>query len=212
MKFGKFDTSATRICEIRWWWIMTISVLLLKLYCFHLAGVKLLFDQCLNIVDWTLGDKLQWLRNRNLYIFMHLNFSSWNWRPFCLGPNVLSFFLLFLEFGLCTVFNSACLALCSSYQVTSQKFRLAAGPLHWQGLISISAWMSNHTPRRMWDKITCPFPNFLKIWEWICNFIPYFTCCMITYPCWAAPSKFWKWICNFIPYFIMHVITYPCWD
>ena len=50
-------------------------------------------NQCWNIVTWTLGNKLQWTLIE-IYIFlsekMRLKLSSWNWRPFCLGLNVLS--------------------------------------------------------------------------------------------------------------------------
>ena len=38
------------------------------------------------------------------------------------------------------------------------------------------------------DEITYPFPNFngatIEIWEWLSNFIPYFTVHMITYLSW----------------------------
>ena len=40
------------------------------------------------IVNWTLGDKLQWKFNQNLYIFinkMHLITSFGKWWPFCLS-------------------------------------------------------------------------------------------------------------------------------
>ena len=45
------------------------------------------------IVNWTLGNKLQWNLNRNLNIFMQLmqlKVSSGKWRPSCLGLNVLT--------------------------------------------------------------------------------------------------------------------------
>ena len=41
---------------------------------------------------------------------------------------------------------------------------------------------------KMWDEITCPFPNFngctIEVWEWISNFFPHFITDVITYPCW----------------------------
>ena len=49
--------------------------------------------QCWNIVNWTLGNKLHWNLNRNLYIFvikMLLNMSSGKGWPFYLGLYVLS--------------------------------------------------------------------------------------------------------------------------
>ena len=42
-------------------------------------------------------------------------------------------------------------------------------------------------PSKLWDEITDPFPKLsgttVEVWEWINNFIPYFTGHMITYPC-----------------------------
>ena len=52
----------------------------------------------------------------------------------------------------------------------------------------ISAWISNHMPAKVWDEITCPFPNFngstIEVWEWMSNFIPHFITDMITDPYW----------------------------
>ena len=50
-------------------------------------------NQCWNIVNGTLRNKLQWNPKRNSYIFiqeMHLKMSSGKWRPFCPGLNVLT--------------------------------------------------------------------------------------------------------------------------
>ena len=49
-------------------------------------------NQCWNIVNWTLRNKLQWNLDRNSNITfkkMHLKVSSAKRRPFCLGLNVL---------------------------------------------------------------------------------------------------------------------------
>ena len=39
-------------------------------------------------------------------------------------------------------------------------------------------------PRKVWDEITCPFPNFnsstVEVWEWISNFIPHIIMDVIT--------------------------------
>ena len=62
------------------------------------------------------------------------------------------------------------------------------GPFFWHGLTLIPAWIRNHKPSKVWDEITNPFPNFngciIEVWEWINNFIPYFTMDVITCPCW----------------------------
>ena len=54
--------------------------------------------------------------------------------------------------------------------------------------LRIPAWISNYTHYKVWDEITCPFPNFnggaVEAWEWISNFIPHFSGHVITYPCW----------------------------
>ena len=48
-------------------------------------------NQCCNIVNQTLGNKLRWNLNRNLYIFIQENAfeNIWKWQPYCLGLNVL---------------------------------------------------------------------------------------------------------------------------
>ena len=60
---------------------------------FHLYFLLTYQNQCWNIVNWTLGNKLQWNLNWNTYIFsftkMHLKLSSAKWQPFCLCLNVL---------------------------------------------------------------------------------------------------------------------------
>ena len=53
---------------------------------------------------------------------------------------------------------------------------------------NIPAWMSNHMPRKLWNEITYPFPNFngvtIEVWEWISNLIPHIIMAVITYPSW----------------------------
>ena len=52
-------------------------------------------NQCWNIVNWTLGNKLQWNFNRNLYIFIQENaFENvvWKMAAISLGLNVLNRF------------------------------------------------------------------------------------------------------------------------
>ena len=49
-------------------------------------------NQCWNIVNWTRGNKLQWISIEiQTFSFkkMHLKMSSGKWRPLCLGLNVL---------------------------------------------------------------------------------------------------------------------------
>ena len=50
--------------------------------------------------------------------------------------------------------------------------------------VPAEAWISNHWPSEMWDKITYPFPNFngatVEVWEWISNFISHFVMDVIT--------------------------------
>ena len=65
-----------------------------------------------------------------------------------------------------------------------QKYHMLA----WECLILTPAWKNNHIHYKVWDKITCSFPNvtgcIVEVWEWIINFIPHFTGHVITYPCW----------------------------
>ena len=55
-------------------------------------------------------------------------------------------------------------------------------------LTSIPVWRSNQVPIKVWDEITCPFPNFngctVEVWGWISDSIPHFMINVITYPCW----------------------------
>ena len=64
----------------------------------------------------------------------------------------------------------------------------ASDSFYWHGLTLILVWISNHIPRKVWDEIAYPFPNFnsytIEVWEWISNFIPHFIMDVITYPCW----------------------------
>ena len=49
-------------------------------------------NQRWNIFNWTLGNKLQWNRNQNSYIFIQENAVKnfvWKWQRFCLSLNVL---------------------------------------------------------------------------------------------------------------------------
>ena len=54
----------------------------------------------------------------------------------------------------------------------------------------IGTWISNY---KMWDEMTYPFSNFngatCKVLQWVSNFIPHFTRCVITYPCWVSPCR-----------------------
>ena len=54
--------------------------------------------------------------------------------------------------------------------------------------LKIPAWKSNYMLYEMWEYINNPFPNFngttVEIRELSSNFMPHFTECVITYPCW----------------------------
>ena len=56
------------------------------------SAPSLCLNQCWNIINWTLGNKLQWNYNRNFHIFIHENaFENVFWlMSFYLGVNVLS--------------------------------------------------------------------------------------------------------------------------
>ena len=61
-------------------------------------------------------------------------------------------------------------------------------PMVADGLTLIPTMISNHIHYKIWDEITNPVANFndvaIEVWEWISNFVPYFTGHAITYPCW----------------------------
>ena len=52
-------------------------------------------------------------------------------------------------------------------------------------LTLIPARISNYIHYKVWGEITYPFPNFhgktVEVWEWISNFIPYYTGHVIAY-------------------------------
>ena len=71
------------------------------------------------------------------------------------------------------------------------RFSYILGPLYWDGLTLIQAWINNHIPGKVWDEITYLLPNFngyilwneitypfphlngytVEVWELISNFI-----------------------------------------
>ena len=78
----------------------------------------------------------------------------------------------------------------AGYLMQSGSFK---DPLNKHGLTLIPAWRSKYIHQKLWDEITYPFPNFngatVEDWEWISNFIPHFTGCEITYPCYSCRIK-----------------------
>ena len=61
--------------------------------------------------------------------------------------------------------------------------------LYQHGLLLMPGWISNYNHYNLWDEIIYPFPNFngatVEFWEWVSNFISYFTKYVITYTCWV---------------------------
>ena len=71
---------------------------------------------------------------------------------------------LFCKLPKCAVFpmwfRKRCLILsaCASPRITHSA--MGHGPLYYNGLTSIPAWINNHIPSKVWDEITYPFTNF----------------------------------------------------
>ena len=86
-------------------------------------------------------------------------------------------------------------------QARALRQRANSSPFYWYGLTLIPAWISKHMPRKVWNEITYPFPNFnggsVEVWEWISNFIPHIIMDVITYPCWDLSQSMlvigWDW-------------------
>ena len=61
-------------------------------------------------------------------------------------------------------------------------------PFHLHGITLLPAWIGMYIHYKVWVEITYPFPNSngatVEVWEWTSHFIPHFTRCAITYPCW----------------------------
>ena len=129
---------------------------------------------------------------------MHLKMSSWKWRPFCLGLNVLIsdqrqcppygcyFWLQF-------VCSNSLITLPSNVIINEVVTSLPIhgdswGPFCSHYLSLIWVWKNSQTPSKVWDEVTYSFQNFngctVEVWEWLSNFIPYFIMDVITYPCW----------------------------
>ena len=65
---------------------------LVQIIACRLAGARPLSNQCWNIINWTLGNKVQWNLNRiHIFPFKKVRLKmSRNWRTFCFGLNVLN--------------------------------------------------------------------------------------------------------------------------
>ena len=81
-----------------WGWVMYICITKLGHHCFRLwlstwSVPSHYLNQCWFIVNWTLGNKLQWNSNQNIDILiqiMHLKMSSANCQSFCSSLDVSS--------------------------------------------------------------------------------------------------------------------------
>ena len=69
-----------------------------------------------------------------------------------------------------------------SYSYTARYWHLFItwDPFYNRVLISMLAWISNHTPSKVWDENAYLFPNFngatVVYWVWICNVIHSIIC------------------------------------
>ena len=61
-------------------------------------------------------------------------------------------------------------------------------PLLLTWFIIIPKWRINYSHYKVWDRITCPFPNFngatVDVWKWLSIFIPHVTGHVFTHPLW----------------------------
>ena len=53
---------------------------------------------------------------------------------------------------------------------------------HQHGSSLFLAWISNHTPHKVWDQSTCKFPNgaAVEVWKWVSSLIQHFTGHVVT--------------------------------
>ena len=76
--------------------------------------------------------------------------------------------------------------------------------------------MNNSIHCKLWNKITCPFPNLngaaVEVWDWISNFIQHLTLRVIDYSCWnkiyVSKRGSWWWKIKLEPYDSMQSIEY----
>ena len=104
---------------------------------------------------------------------MYFKMSSGQWRPFCLGLNVLSISNVTYWWPHKHAFSPR---------------NPTRGHFYKHSLTLISAWIRNHMHSKVWDEITYRFPNLggctVEVWEWISNLITLFIMDLITLPCW----------------------------
>ena len=97
---------------------------------------------------------------------MHLKMPSAKWRPFCLGPNVLT--------------TRICVSADFVWHLDPWDVRYWFKTRYithiWPPLltwIKFNASMNKKLHYKVWDEITYPFPNFngatVYVWEWISN-------------------------------------------
>ena len=141
-------------------------------YCHYL-------NQCWNIVNWTLGNKLRWNLDRNSYIFIkkkvfwkcHLQ----KWQPACLDLSVLMFHSYCPKSSGITlkvmdkIDPSSPLAIIPMYRLWLHGLYKLYEP---RCLLSKKALKLNHSlthPQQVWQ---------MKAWYWTTLSIPYLTFCL----------------------------------
>ena len=134
-------------------------------------------NQCWNIVDWILRNKLRRNFKRNIFSFkkINLNVSSAKRRPRCLGLSVI-WYAHTVSRPYDGVYNI-------QYKPHPKSVR---GPFQY-GYTLIPVWISKHTHSKLRYEITYPSPNFngciVDVWEMISKFISHFIMNLIAYPC-----------------------------
>ena len=115
----------------------------------RLDGAKLLSDQCWNIVNWTLRNKIQWNFNRNSYIFIQENALE----------NVVCEVASFLSRPQCVKLLAHCCTSCTSWKKMRYAYIRHRVHKFLTLYISVIQWWNCHYSivkinNSFWDPIT----------------------------------------------------------
>ena len=115
-------------------------------------------------------------------MFIKLNTSSYI-------TSLWFFYILWTRYYMHIIHNRTPLS-CMSCLLVSSCFMNVAFIFTSKSLcgLTISTWISNHMPSKVWGEITYPFPNLngftVEVWECRSNFIPHF----IMSPLYSLPN------------------------
>ena len=140
-------------------------------------------------VEWSLYDaRLNWWQKTFIYWEINLSIDAARFVAKSMYGVVLKFHRRFGNAVFMTPSRYRSDRTTLNSNVTASNFHEICGPVYQHGITSLTAWISNHMPNKVWDEITYPFPNFngsnVEVWEFISNIMPHVIKYVITHTCW----------------------------